>query len=132
MNKVFLCGRLTADPELRRTQGGTAVASVTVAVDREVRKEDGAKEADFIPVTVWGKSAENLQTYVGKGGRVLVEGRMQVSSYEKDGQRRYRTEVVASRVEFIDFKERKQQTQPSADIGQEVFLDEDLPFGMVF
>ncbi len=99
LNRVILIGRLTQDPELRYTQNGTAVASFTVAVNRKFKRE----EADFIPVVVWNKMAENCANYLGKGRLVAVEGRLQIRSYEaQDGQRRRVTEIVADEVRFLD------------------------------
>lgn len=104
MNKVTLIGRLTKDPELKFTPGsGTAVANFTLAVDRKFTK-DGQKEADFIPVVVWGKQAESTATYVSKGKLIGVAGRIQVRSYDaKDGTKRYVTEVIAEEVQFLEF-----------------------------
>jgi single-strand DNA-binding protein len=104
MNKVVLIGRLTKDPELKFTPGnGTAVATLTLAVDRRVPNKNGQREADFIQVTVWGKAAENTANYMGKGRLMGVSGRIQTRTYEaKDGSRRYVTEVVADEVQFLD------------------------------
>jgi single-strand DNA-binding protein len=104
MNKVVLIGRLTKDPELKFTPGnGTAVATLTLAVDRRVPNKNGQREADFIAVTVWGKAAENTANYMSKGRLMGVSGRIQTRSYEaKDGTRRYVTEVVADEVQFLD------------------------------
>lgn len=104
MNKVVLIGRLTKDPELKFTPGsGTAVATVTLAVDRRLPNKDGQREADFIPVVIWGKQAENTANYVSKGRLIGVSGRIQVRSYDaKDGTKRYVTEVVAEEVQFLD------------------------------
>ncbi|PRR70893.1 single-stranded DNA-binding protein [Clostridium thermopalmarium] len=103
MNRVVLIGRLTKDPELRFTPGkGTAVCTFTLAVNRRF-KSDGQPEADFIPVVVWGKQAENTANYVGKGRLIGVSGSIQTRSYEaKDGTRRYVTEVVADEVQFLE------------------------------
>ncbi len=99
LNRVILIGRLTQDPELRYTQNGTAVASFTVAVNRKFKRD----EADFIPIVVWNKPAENCANYLGKGRLVAVEGRLQIRSYEtQDGQRRRVSEVVADEVKFLD------------------------------
>lgn len=102
MNKVILIGRLTADPELRYTTSGKAVCSFTLAVDRPFRSQSGEREADFINIVVWDKPAENVAQYMTKGRQVAVDGRLQVRSYDgNDGQRHWRTEVVADRVEFL-------------------------------
>jgi single-strand DNA-binding protein len=104
MNKVVLIGRLTKDPELRFAPGtGNAVATITLAVDRRMPNKDGQREADFIPVVIWGKQAEATANYMGKGRLMGVSGRIQTRSYEaKDGTRRYVTEVVAEEVQFLD------------------------------
>lgn len=103
MNRIILLGRLTKEPEVRYTNTGKVVASFTMAVDRPFTGQDGKKEADFIPVVIWGKSAETIGNYVQKGHRVLVEGRLQIRSYDgKDGQKHWVSEVVADRFEFIE------------------------------
>ncbi|MBE6067963.1 MAG: single-stranded DNA-binding protein [Clostridium lundense] len=108
MNKVVLIGRLTKDPELKFTPGnGTAVATFTLAVERRFSKE-GNKEADFIPVVVWGKQAEATANYMSKGKLMGVSGRIQTRNYEaKDGNRRYITEVVAEDVQFLEWGNRE-------------------------
>ncbi|AJD29385.1 single-stranded DNA-binding protein [Clostridium botulinum] len=104
MNKVVLIGRLTKDPELKFTPGnGTAVANFTLAVDRRFSK-DGQREADFIPIVVWGKQAESTANYMSKGKLMGVSGRIQTRSYEaKDGTKRYITEVIAEEVKFLEW-----------------------------
>ena len=104
MNKVVIIGRLTKDPELKFTPGtGTAVATFTLAVDRRFSK-DNQKEADFIPVVVWGKQAESTANYMSKGKLMGVSGRIQTRSYDaKDGTKRYVTEVVAEEVQFLEW-----------------------------
>ena len=102
MNKVFLIGRLTRDPELRYTGNNTAVASFTIAVNRTYTNQTGEREADFIPVVVWRRQAESVKNYLSQGSQVAVEGRIQVRNYDdQNGQRRYVTEVIADSVEFI-------------------------------
>lgn len=108
MNKVFLMGRLTKDPEVRYTNTGKVVAQFTIAVDRPyVNPETNQREADFFPVVIWGKPAETAGNSLLKGQRVLVEGRVQIRSYEpKDGSaKRWITEVIADRFEFIERKD---------------------------
>lgn len=102
MNKCHIIGRMTKDPEVRYTQGGTAVATFTLAVDRRVAK-DKPKEADFIPCVVWGKMADGVvKNYCHKGKQVAVEGRVQVRSYDaKDGTKRYVTEVIVNDLELL-------------------------------
>jgi single-strand DNA-binding protein len=103
MNKVVLIGRLTKDPELKFTPGnGTAVATLTLAVDRRFKKE-GEQSADFVPIVIWGKQAEATANYMSKGRLMGVSGRIQTRSYDaKDGTKRYVTEVVAEEVQFLD------------------------------
>ena len=96
MNKIILLGRLTRDPEIRYTQTGACVAQFTLAVDRPYTK-DGSREADFISCVTWGKTSETIGNYVHKGQRLLVEGRLQIRSYDaKDGSKRWVTEVIVS------------------------------------
>ncbi|MBA5851658.1 single-stranded DNA-binding protein [Clostridium sp. cel8] len=111
MNRVVLIGRLTKDPELKFTPGnGTPVATFTLAVDRRFSKsKDGRKEADFIPIVIWGKQAESTVNYMSKGKLVGIAGRIQTGSYEaKDGTRRYTTEVVADEIQFLEWGDRVQ------------------------
>ncbi|AIY79640.1 single-stranded DNA-binding family protein [Clostridium botulinum 202F] len=102
MNKVVLIGRLTKDPELKFTPGaGTAVTTLTLAVDK-YNSKSGQKEADFVPVVVWGKQAESTANYMVKGSQMAISGRIQTRNYEaKDGTKRYVTEVVATEVQFL-------------------------------
>ena len=105
MNKIILLGRLARDPEVRYTQTGKVVCQFTLAVNRPFAGEDGQREADFIPVVIWGKQAETLGNSVTKGQRLLVEGRLQIRSYDKEGTKHYVTEVIADRFEYIERKE---------------------------
>jgi single-strand DNA-binding protein len=107
MNKVILVGRLTKDPELKFTNGtGTAVATFTLAVNRKfVDKATGQREADFINIVAWRKTAEFVANYFKKGQLCGVSGRIQTRSYQaQDGSTRYKTEVVAEDVEFVGSK----------------------------
>jgi single-strand DNA-binding protein len=104
LNKVFLLGNLTRVPELRYTPGGTAVADLRIAVNRNYTTQGGEKREDtcFLTVVVWGKQAETCREYLDKGSQILVEGRLQTRDWEaKDGQKRTVTEVVAERVQFM-------------------------------
>lgn len=129
LNRVILIGRLTKDPELRYTPNGTAVASFTLAVNRSFTNQQGEREADFIPIVVWQKQAENCANYIGKGSLVAVEGRLQVRTYDnKEGQRRWVTEVIAENVRFLDKREAG-GTQGTDSFGSEVeFNNDDIPF----
>jgi len=102
LNQIVLIGNLTRDPELRYTPDGTPVTSFTVAVNRPFVNRQGEREADFVPIVVWRKRAETCSEYLMKGSQVAVEGRLQVRNYEdKDGIRKWVTEVVARRVDFL-------------------------------
>lgn len=129
LNSVIIMGRLTRDPEMRHTQNGTAVASLTLACDRDFKPKSGEKETDFIDVVVWGKTAEFAANYFNKGRMAIVEGRLQVRNWQdKDGNKRKSTEVVADRMYFGDSKQDgKKQTAPSDDFA-EIEDDGMLPF----
>ena len=116
LNKVVLIGRLCADPDLRYTASGIAVARFTLAVDRTFKNQAGEREVDFIPITVWRTQAENCAKHLAKGRLVAVVGRIQTGSYDKDGQRHYTTEVVADEVRFLEWGEKGQARQDDRDI----------------
>lgn len=102
MNKVFLIGRLTRDPELRYTGSNLPVATFSLAVNRPFTGQNGEREADFINIVVWRKQAENVKNYLSQGSQVAIEGRIQTRSYDdNNGQKRYVTEVIADNVEFL-------------------------------
>ena len=130
LNRVILIGRLTKDPELRYTPNGTAVATFTIAVNRSRPNQQGEREADFIPVVVWQKQAENCANFIGKGSLVAVEGRIQVRTYDdKEGQRRWVTEVVAENVRFLDRRDASGGGQGTKALGSEIeFNEDDIPF----
>lgn len=103
MNNVSLIGRLTADPELKHTQSGTPMARFTIAVDRSFVKQGEERQADFISITAWNKTAEFVCKYFSKGRRIAVVGEIRTGSYtDKDGNKRYTTDVWANNVEFCD------------------------------
>lgn len=105
LNKVFVMGRLTRDPELRRTQSGTAVASFSLAVDRDYKSQSGEKETDFFDVVAWRSTAEFVAKYFTKGRMAVVEGRLQVRQWQdKDGNNRRSTEIIAENIYFGDSK----------------------------
>ena len=142
MNRIILLGRLTKDPEVRYTNTGKVVCQFTLAVDRPFANQEGQREADFIPVVIWGKQAETCGNSLTKGQRALVEGRLQIRSYDgKDGNKHWITEVIADRFEFIerksDFAARSgAPADPKAHVqgagmesfGQAVPFDEEIPF----
>lgn len=132
-NCVFLIGRLTADPEVRYTSAtNTAIATFTVAVNRPTKE----KQTDFIRVKVIGKQAENCEKYLKKGRLVGIEGSIETGDYESNGKKVYFTNVLASRVEFIDWGEKtaeKAQKEPQdVSEGEQIdgfeAIDEDVPF----
>lgn len=132
MNKVALIGRLTADPETRYTQtNNTMVVSFTLAVNRRFSKE-GEKQADFIYITAWSKTAEFVSKYFRKGQQVGIIGRLEQREWEnEEGKKQYKTQVVAEEVYFADSKNSTENTT-SLSIQNEQFEiindDDDLPF----
>ena len=105
LNKIFIMGRLTRDPELRRTQSGTAVTSFSLAVDRDYKSQSGEKETDFIDVVAWRSTAEFVSKYFQKGSMIAIEGSLQTRQYQdKNGNNRTATEVLASQVSFCGGK----------------------------
>lgn len=109
INRTVLVGRLTKDPEIRYTQSGTAVANFTMAVNRQFTNANGEREADFIGCIIWRKAAENFCNYTHKGSLVGIDGRIQTSSYEKEGQRVYATQVVVDSFSLLEPKQQSQQ-----------------------
>ena len=101
MNKCFLIGRLTRDPELRTSGQGVSVCTFSLAVDRPYKSADGARQTDFFNIVVWRQQAENCARYLQKGSQCAGEGNIQNRTYEKDGEKRYISEIVADRVEFL-------------------------------
>ena len=115
INQVTLVGRLTKDPELRRTQDGIPVVNITLAVNRNYRNQKGEIEADFVKCTFWRKMAENTSLYCQKGSLIGITGRIQTNSFENnEGKRVYVTEVIAESVKFLDRK------RPIAHVESEV------------
>lgn len=112
INRTVLVGRLTRDPQLKRTQQGDAVASFTLAVNRNYTTRDGQQQADFINCIVWKKQAENIVKYCSKGSLVGVDGRIQTRSYENNqGQKVYVVEVVCDSVQFLETKKAENNNQ---------------------
>ena len=105
LNHIVLMGRLTRDPELRRTGSGVAVTSFTIACDRDMKNSNGEKETDFIDITAWRNTAEFVDKYFTKGRMAVVSGRLQIRNWtDKDGNKRKTAEVVADNVYFGDSK----------------------------
>ena len=132
MNKVTLIGRLTKDPELRYTSSNIAVASFTLAVDRGYTSPNGERQADFLNIVVWRKPAENVKKFLTKGSQVAVDGSIQTRSYEKDGSKKYITEVVAENFSLLESKKvtesRNNAVQPIEESPFNGVSDDDLPF----
>ena len=132
MNKVILIGRLCSDPEVSITNGGLTIARYRLAVNRE-RRKDGEQDADFLNIVVFGKGAEFAQNFLHKGMKIAVEGHIQTGSYEKDGVKRYTTDIIAERQEFVESKSAGNApvlTSPSTGFeeGFQQVTDDDLPF----
>ena len=124
LNKAILIGRLTADPNLRYTQSGNAVANFTLAVDRPFTNQGGGKETDFIDIVTWRKLAEIVASNLEKGRLVAVEGRLQIRSYDdQNGVRRKAAEIVADQVKFLDYR---RQDEPQSEMTESEF--DDFPF----
>ncbi|MVX62979.1 single-stranded DNA-binding protein [Clostridium chromiireducens] len=111
MNKIILLGRVVKDPELRHTENGDKIyTKFTIAVQRNFRLPDGVREADFIPIKVWGKKAEVIVKYVKKGSLITLSGRLRTGSYEdKEGNRKYIAEVIAEDFKFLENKKNQDQ-----------------------
>lgn len=128
-NRVILIGRTTADVELQYTKGSKAYARATIAINRRYKNQNGEYEADFISLVAWGKTAELLREYTRKGMLISVEGELRSSSYEKDGQRLYQTDVLVSN--FSRLEKPKNATDNESVFGHSEpmdIADDDLPF----
>ena len=135
LNKVFLVGNLTRDPELRHTANNTAVASFSLAVNRSYKGSDGEfkKEVSFFNIIVWGKTGENCSKFLSKGKSCLVEGRLQNRSYEtQDGQKRTVTEIIADNCQFLGSRNEGGNDAPQpgeiTDYGNYDGADDSVPF----
>ena len=132
MNKVILMGRLTRDPDIHKTDK-TVIARFSLAVDRRFKAE-GQPSADFISCVAFGKTAEFLEKYVKQGTKLVLEGRVQTGSYEKDGVKHYTTDIVAESVEFAESKKASEENTQEPPAESNDFIDipddieNDLPF----
>lgn len=124
LNLVQIIGNLGRAPELRYTNGGTPVASLNVATTRHYKTSDGEpkEETEWHRVTVWGKQAQQCHEHLDKGRQVYVSGRLQTRSYEKDGETRYSTDIVADRVTFLGSPSGGRKNEPPPP------TDDDIPF----
>ena len=124
INNVVLVGRMTRDAELRMTQSNTAVASFTLAVNRNFKSQNGEREADFINCIIWRQQAENLANWAKKGALIGITGHIQTRNYEyQQGQRVYVTEVVAENFQILESRNQQNNNSNPMDIS-----DDDLPF----
>ena len=135
MNKLFLIGNLTRDPELRTTSNGIAVCTFTLAVSRRFKNANGANDTDFLNVVVWRAQADSCAKYLKKGSKAAVSGSIQTRSYEVEGQKRYATDIVADEVQFLstrsgdgDYELESAPAVKSAPVSTLEPVDEDLPF----
>ena len=142
MNKVFLIGNLTKDPELTSTSTGISVCKFTLAVSRRFMNADGTREADFLPIIVWRNQGENCAKYLKKGSKAALIGTIQTRSYDaQDGGKRYVTEIIADDVQFLSGRETVAEQALSEGGDAPAFepkkyekktelkpVDEDLPF----
>lgn len=128
LNRIIIMGRLTRDPELRRTQNSTAVASFTLAVDRDFKGEDGKRATDFIDIVAWRAAAEFVAKYFTKGRMAIVEGRLQLRDWkDKDGNARRSAEVIADNVYFGDSKRDSGAAEDNLGNVAPEGLEDDLP-----
>ena len=128
MNKVFLIGNLTKDPELSTTNNGVKFCKFTLAVSRNYSK-DGKRETDFLNVVVWRAQADNCARYLKKGSKAAVSGSIQTRNYENEGRRVYVTEIAADEVQFLSTKN-EDDVDGLDDMDFDALrpIDEDLPF----
>ena len=129
-NKVIMIGRLTATPEMVKTSNDKSVTRVTVAVNRRFKNQTGEREADFINVVVWGRLAETLASYGSKGSLISLDGELRTRKYDKDGQTRYVTEVVASSFQLLESRAQRaiRENNVANDLADLVLEEEELPF----
>jgi single-strand DNA-binding protein len=138
INRVILVGRLTRDPELRHTPGGTPVCNFSLAVNSREKDDSGewGERADFFDITVWGNQGENCAQYLAKGRLAAVDGNLRQERWEKDGQKRSKVTITARQVQFLDSGDRDGDTGGGYDGSQEFVpagsgqaaVDDDIPF----
>lgn len=135
INNVTLVGRLTAAPDLRKTPSNVSALQGTLAVNRNFKNQNGEREADFINFQAWRGTADIIAEYCGKGALIGITGRLRVQSYEKNGERRYVTEVIAETVTLLEKRNNNQNNNPSggynspfAGASQLDLADDDFPF----
>lgn len=133
MNQVFLIGRLTRDIDIKYTKDNIAIGNITIAVSRNRKNANGEYESDFINCVVYRETAERIEKYTHKGDLIAIGGRIQTRNYEdKDGNKKYVTEVVVERVTFLGTKKETKQedtSDPYEEMGTQIELtDDELPF----
>ena len=129
MNNFYGIGRLTKDVTVNYTHSQMAVARFNIAIDRGKDRNGESRGADFPSCVAFGKTAENLEKFSGKGLRIAINGHIQTGSYEKDGQKVYTTDIVADRIEFIDWKNSEKVSEPDGEYPQGFEeMTEDCPF----
>ncbi|MGT2799496.1 single-stranded DNA-binding protein [Streptococcus marmotae] len=129
-NKVIMIGRLTAQPELNQTASGKNVTRITIAVNRRFKTENGEREADFITAVFWGKLAETLVSYGGKGSLISIDGELRTRKYEKNGQNQYVTEVLGQSFQLLESRAQRamRENNTGEDLADLVLEEEELPF----
>lgn len=129
LNTITIMGRMTRDPELRRTESGIAVASFAVACERDYAPQGGEKETDFINVVCWRSTAEFVDKYFSKGRMAVVSGRLQIRDWtDKEGNKRRSAEILADRVYFGDSKHDNDSHEAKSDFTEVQGNEDDLPF----
>lgn len=130
LNKIIVMGRLTRDPELRRTQSGTATANFSIACERDIpNRQTGQRETDFIDVVCWGATAENVGKFLSKGDMAVPSGRLQLRSWtDKSGNKRISAEINADFVYFYGQKHTQRASEQSAEYPVMEGTDEECPF----
>ncbi|WP_462410288.1 single-stranded DNA-binding protein [Neobacillus sp. Marseille-QA0830] len=119
INQVTLVGRLTKDPELKRTSEGTGFTQITLAVNRDFRNHNGEIDTDFVQCTLWRRAAENTARYCRKGSVVGITGRVQSRYYDREGKRIYVTEIVAETVRFLSSKPHEDVHEQQQDVHEQ-------------
>ncbi|MGT2929960.1 single-stranded DNA-binding protein [Streptococcus dentasini] len=129
-NKVILIGRLVAAPEMIKTSSDKSVTHVTLAVNRRFKSQDGERQADFINIVLWGKLAETLVSYANKGSLLSLDGEIRTRRYDKDGQTRYVTEVLAQSFQLLESRAQRavRENNTASDLADLVLEEEELPF----
>lgn len=115
LNQTVLVGRIVKTPEVKETENGQKVSNITLAVPRSYKNVDGEYETDFVNCTLWGPIATNTAEYCQKGDMVGIKGRIETNSYEKDGEKKYTTDIIAEKVTFLSSKSKEVNDQIEND-----------------